>query len=86
MRTVTIVVPVLIINCQVSDQLNSGPDCPHTTMISYAMTNAHGRPAAAATLLAIFSKRWLLCASAVANARNGETKQSAYAASSSSNG
>lgn len=86
MRKVTIVVPVLITSCHGSDQPNSGPDNPHTTMISYAMTNTRGRPAAAATLLAIYSKKWLMCASAVANASNGESQQSAYAASFSSNG
>src|SRR4051812_22726851 len=44
MRNVTMVVPVLMMSCQVSEKWKAGPVIAHTTMIAIAPTNAHGEP------------------------------------------
>ena len=44
MRNVTIVVPVLMTNCQVSLKWNSGPVTIQTAMTQTARTNTLGRP------------------------------------------
>jgi hypothetical protein len=49
MRNVTIVVPVFIINCHVSDHPNNGPETAQAAITVSAATNAAGLPAAAAT-------------------------------------
>jgi hypothetical protein len=49
---VTIVVPVLMTNCQVSLNLNIGPVTPQTTTIEAAAMNAAGWPVARAVHLA----------------------------------
>jgi hypothetical protein len=43
-RKVTIVVPVLMISCQVSEKWNIGPLIAHPTMTITAMINAHDEP------------------------------------------
>jgi hypothetical protein len=43
-RNVTIVVPVLITSCQVSDQPKNGPVTPHKTMLKKASANVPERP------------------------------------------
>jgi hypothetical protein len=53
---VTIVVPVLMTNCQVSLKLNIGPVMPQTIMIKAAMMNAAGWPVARAVRLAKWEK------------------------------
>jgi hypothetical protein len=45
MRKVTMVVPVLITSCQVSEKSKSGPVTAHTTMIARAKANTQARPA-----------------------------------------
>ena len=55
-RKVTIVVPVLMTNCQVSLKLNIGPVTPQTIMIKAAMMNAAGWPVARAVRLAKWEK------------------------------
>jgi hypothetical protein len=51
-----IVVPVLIMSYQVSENLNSGPVIAQTAMISRARTNAMGRPENWSTVVAILAK------------------------------
>src|SRR5439155_19326741 len=46
-RNVTMVVPVLITSCQVSEYPNIGPVTAQTAMMSNARMNAHGLPTAA---------------------------------------
>jgi len=48
-RNVTIVVPVLMTSCQVSDQWKSGQVTAQTRMTPSARMNAIGRPVSAAT-------------------------------------
>ena len=48
MRNVMIVVPVLITSCQVSENLNIGPDSAHTTMRTTETANVSGLPDARA--------------------------------------
>jgi hypothetical protein len=45
LRKVTMVVPVLMTSCQVSEKWNTGPVSPHTRMMAQARTNTQGRPA-----------------------------------------
>lgn len=45
------VVPVLMISCQVSEKPNTGPLAPQMRMTATAITNAVGRPAARAIAL-----------------------------------
>jgi len=45
-RNVTIVVPVLMTSCHVSEKPNNGPVTPHTITMATAATNANGVPAA----------------------------------------
>src|SRR5262249_39217292 len=56
MRNVMIVVPVLIMSCQVSENLNSGPVIAQTAMTSRATTNAMGRPENWSTVVAMLAK------------------------------
>jgi hypothetical protein len=56
-RNVTMVVPVLTTNCQVSEKLNSGPVTAHTMMIAQAAMNVSGCPAAVAIQVAIVVNR-----------------------------
>jgi len=51
-----IVVPVLITSCQVSENLNMGPDTIQIMMIKKAMINAVVLPVALVTKDEIFSK------------------------------
>src|SRR3954470_13169166 len=51
-RKVTMVVPVLITSCHVSEKLKIGPVTAQTTMISAASRNAHGDPADVAMVAA----------------------------------
>lgn len=44
MRNVTMVVPVLMMSCQVSEYPNAGPVIAQTTMMRIAMTNAQALP------------------------------------------
>jgi hypothetical protein len=44
MRNVTIVVPVLITNCHVSENPKMGPVTAQTTMEAHAKANVEGRP------------------------------------------
>lgn len=53
MRNVTIVVPVLMTNCQVSVKPNSGPVPTQTTIVNPARPNVRGWPAEWAIFLAI---------------------------------
>lgn len=46
MRNVTIVVPVLMTSCHVSEKPNSGPEITHTKTTETAATNAYGLPVA----------------------------------------
>ncbi len=55
-RKVTIVVPVLITSCQVSEKPNSGPLTAQTTMTRHAITNVEARPAACDVALATLAK------------------------------
>src|SRR5258706_749172 len=57
MRNVTIVVPVLMTNCQVSEKWNNGPVIPHIKMITRATINAHGEPTTTEVLLENFLKK-----------------------------
>src|SRR6516164_2142941 len=41
-RNVTIVVPVLMTSCQLSDQSKSGPVAPHTTTLKNASAKCNG--------------------------------------------
>lgn len=50
----TIVVPVLMIGCQVSEQLKTGPVAAHATTEMTHSAKTHGRPAACATPLAVY--------------------------------
>src|SRR3954452_7461857 len=52
MRKVTIVVPVLMTNCQVSENWKSGPLMPHATTTPAANRKVEARPAASEVLLA----------------------------------
>ena len=45
-RNVTIVVPVLMTSCQVSEKPKIGPVMPHTSTTATAPTKANGVPAA----------------------------------------
>ena len=45
-KKVTIVVPVLIINCQVSENPNSGPAMAQTKIVAIAMIKVRGFPVA----------------------------------------
>jgi hypothetical protein len=58
MRKVTIVVPVLLMSCQVSDHWKIGP--PHTTMTASASAKVAGRPAWRAVQSTSLSKPVLL--------------------------
>src|SRR4029453_10647730 len=53
-RNVTMLVPVLITSCQVSENPNSGPVTAQTTMTPSATMNAHGVPVACDTAAANF--------------------------------
>ncbi len=55
-RKVTIVVPVLITSCQVSEKPNSGPVAAQTTTTSAAVRNAQGDPTALEVRCEIFRK------------------------------
>jgi hypothetical protein len=55
-RKVTIVVPVLMMSCHVSDHRKIGPLTPHTTMMASASANVAGRPAWRAVQWASLSK------------------------------
>src|SRR4051812_49292774 len=55
-RKVTMVVPVLMTSCHVSENLNMGPVIPHTTITNIAEINAIGLPVALVTLLEKASK------------------------------
>ena len=52
MRKVTMVVPVLIISCQVSEKWKAGPVKPHTAMIKMAPIKAQADPSTSADLCA----------------------------------
>lgn len=56
MRKVTIVVPVLITSCQVSENLNNGPLTAQINTTMQAAANANGLPAAFDMLCAIRPK------------------------------
>ena len=56
MRKVTIVVPVLITSCQVSENWNNGPLTAQTSTNTQAVANANGLPAAFDMLCAIRPK------------------------------
>ena len=56
MRKVTIVVPVLMMSCQVSDHWNRGPLTPQAAMMASARPNVDARPARRAVQCAILSK------------------------------
>ena len=47
-----IVVPVLITNCQVSENLKTGPDNAQIIITKKAIMNAHGLPVALVTFAA----------------------------------
>src|SRR4051794_17046207 len=52
-RKVTIVVPVLMTSCQVSENLKSGPVNAQTRISNTGERNVHGEPTPAATAAAI---------------------------------
>ncbi len=56
-RNVTIVVPVLMMSCQVSENPNTGPLTAQITNTIAATENAHGLPAARELCSANRSKR-----------------------------
>src|SRR5437868_629 len=56
MRKVTIVVPVLMTSCQVSEKPNTGPVSAQTMMTAAANMNVIARPAACDAALAILAK------------------------------
>jgi hypothetical protein len=60
MRKVTIVVPVLLMSCQVFDHWKIGPLTPHTTMTASASAKVAGRPAWRAVQSTSLSKPVLL--------------------------
>jgi hypothetical protein len=55
-RNVTIVVPVLMMSCQVSEKPKIGPLTAHTTRTVTAAAKAQGRPAALEQAFANLSK------------------------------
>src|SRR3989442_1054262 len=57
MRKVTIVVPVLITSCQVSEKPKIGPVTSHTRMTSTATVNAQAEPMVSETFVAVFPIR-----------------------------
>jgi predicted component of type VI protein secretion system len=59
-RKVTIVVPVLITSCQVSEKLKSGPVTAHATMIATAKVNTQARPASRDVTVAICENSLLI--------------------------
>jgi hypothetical protein len=59
MRKVTIVVPVLITSCHVSEKPNNGPVTTQSRMTRHAVKNAQGRPVKSAILDAVRENSWL---------------------------
>lgn len=59
-RKVTMVVPVLITSCQVSEKSNIGPDRAHINTTAKAIRNDADEPVQAVTLVARFSKAPLM--------------------------
>src|ERR1044072_9398301 len=55
-RKVTMVVPVLMTSCQLSENLKIGPDTAQTTTMTTQRQKVTGRPAAVATTLAALEK------------------------------
>jgi hypothetical protein len=49
MRNVTIVVPVLMTSCHVSDQPKTGPEAAHRSTIAIASINVDERPTCRST-------------------------------------
>ena len=60
MRNVTMVVPVLMTSCQVSEKSKSGPVIAQTTITVTARMNAQGDPVASDVALAKDRKRSLI--------------------------
>lgn len=57
-KKVTIVVPVLITNCQVSEKLKTGPVIPQITTMAMAVINEYALPVAFVTIVEKRLKKW----------------------------
>src|SRR5271165_6411408 len=55
-RKVTMVVPVLMTSCHVSEKSKNGPLTAHTMMVATARANTHARPTSREVALAIREK------------------------------
>jgi hypothetical protein len=64
-RKVTIVVPVLITSCQLSEKPKSGPTTAQAMTVPAAMVNAGGLPTTSETQVATFPKYARMTASSI---------------------